>query len=139
MAISATGRLTADEPVVRPGSVTGARTGRDRAGLMAGAAAMELALPPWSRTAAMELALPPWNRTAAMELALPPWSRAAAMELALPPCSPRRRRAARAAAVQPAPPPCSPPRAVPRHRRERSDRSQRDMAAFPDSYRFEAP
>src|SRR6266536_2914044 len=106
MAISATGRLTADEPVVRPGCVTGARTGRDRAGLMAGAAAMELALPPWSRTAAMELALPPW---------------------------------ARAAAVQPAPPPCSPPRAVPRHRRERSDRSQRDMAAFPDSYRFEAP
>jgi len=50
--------------------------------------------------AAMELALPPWSRTAAMELALPPWSRAAAMELALPPCSPRRRRAARAAAVQ---------------------------------------
>src|SRR6266542_764885 len=119
MAISATGRLAADEPVVRPGSVTGARTGRDRAGLMAGAAAMELALPPWSRTAAMELALPPWSRTAAMELALPPWSRAAAVELA--------------------PPPCSPPRAVPRHRRERSDRSQRDMAAFPDSYRFEAP
>ena len=64
---------------------------------MAGAAAMELALPPWSRTAAMELALPPWNRTAAMELALPPWSRAAAMELALPPCSPRRRRAVRRA------------------------------------------
>src|SRR6266702_7052135 len=73
MAVSATGRLTADEPVVRPGSVTGARTGRDRAGLMAGAAAMEPALPPWSlrcrhgaRTAAMEphrhgAAPPPWS------------------------------------------------------------------------------
>src|SRR6266542_2035178 len=71
MAISATGRLTADEPVVRPGSVTGARTGRERAGLMAGAAAME----PRCRHGA----------------------RAAAVQPAPPPCSPRRRRAVRRA------------------------------------------